>query len=145
MHRIRGRAMRFGRNRLGSRAAHTRCERHVPARGCQAAGRGAQNGILPRRRWLRDRSRFRLTIQGSAMSWQSTANVRLRARLHKESPDRVGASSEKSPSRGESGPHSGGGSGKVQSCTVSPGPSPGPLVGVQTAWVRAAENLRRRT
>jgi hypothetical protein len=33
---------------------------------------------------------------------------------HKESPDQVGASSEKSPSRGESGPHSGGGPGKVK-------------------------------
>jgi hypothetical protein len=34
--------MRFGRNRLGIRAAHTRCECQVPARRCQAAGRGAQ-------------------------------------------------------------------------------------------------------
>jgi len=55
---------------------------------------------------------------------------------HKESADWVEA--WVSPSRGEHPTRrSGGGPGQAKLCTVLPGPSPGPLVGGQTAQARA--------
>jgi hypothetical protein len=93
----------FGRNRLGIRAAHSRCECQVPARRCQAAGRGAQIILVKKA--------------------PTESGLQVRSHLPEGKPARKARA----------------GRAKLKLHGFA-GPSPGPLVGVQTARVQRARN-----